>query len=260
MPETTPRDPDSLPWSEDPSGVCPNCNRTANFDVVTEANSYQDNRQHNVGPSHFAVILRCQGCRRGLVVVEALPPHHLGYALDQAMKYPDRHPILWWPTPGAGTLDQSVPDHIADVFDESTRCLSVQAAGAAVERMRLMLAMIVRDQAPDLKLKGTLAAQLQKLSDEGLLHPSLAAWAQEIRELGNASAHADDPTKIPPNLNDAVTLHKLCRRLVENLYEIPARIGRDRAALPPTTPQVPKPRNLRFKADSFKAKGSPPAS
>jgi len=66
------------------------------------------------------------------------------------------------------------------------------------------------------------------MSQDGSLHPSLVDWAREIRLIGNAGAHPD--ALDPVSDEEATDLARLCRQLLHVVYEVPARIARNRAA------------------------------
>jgi hypothetical protein len=93
---------------------------------------------------------------------------------------------------------------------------------------RGMLAEVVKDKGSDAaKKQPTLQKQLDALANEGMLHPSLVEWAAEIRLVGNAGAHPDPLDEV--DLDEASHLAQLCRRLIDVVYETPARIRRARA-------------------------------
>ena len=68
---TTPeRNPDALPDSSDPSGPCPWCGRVSNF-TVSSNNSLNPMPGHS-SPMQRVSTLACQGCGKGIAVVEDL--------------------------------------------------------------------------------------------------------------------------------------------------------------------------------------------
>jgi hypothetical protein len=91
---------------------------------------------------------------------------------------------------------------------------------------RGMLAYLVADKG-SAKAKGErgLKARLRQMADEGSLYPSLADWADTIRDLGDGGAHPDELHA--PTQAEVEDLGHLCRRMIEVVYEIPARIERD---------------------------------
>ena len=209
------RNPDTLPYSGDPSGPCPNCGRVSNFGT---------GQTFHIAEGNFAIELVCQGCGRGCVVIEEQVP-----LSDDAHV---RRPIHWWPVPGIGRMDPAVPQRIAAAYDEGMRCLAVRAPRAAAVMFRAMLALVVADKGSDkAKANPGLKGRLRQMAADGTLHPSLAAWASAIREHGDGGAHPDE---LPaPDHVDAENLALLCRRMIEFMYEIDARIDRDRRSAAP---------------------------
>jgi len=94
---------------------------------------------------------------------------------------------------------------------------------------RGMLAQLVADKgSAAARAKHTLYDKVEQMSQDGSLHPSLVEWAKEIRLIGNAAAH---PDALDPVSNDeAADLGRLCRQMLNVIYEVPARITRSRAS------------------------------
>jgi hypothetical protein len=94
---------------------------------------------------------------------------------------------------------------------------------------RGMLAQVVTDKgSAAAQAKHSLYDKLEQMSQDGSLHPSLVEWAREIRVIGNAAAHPD--ALDPVSDDEAADLARLCRQLLDVIYEVPARIARNRAA------------------------------
>lgn len=204
-------DPDTLPHHDDPTGPCPSCGRVSSFFLPA---------QYDIGGGHNVCVLTCQGCRLSTVVIEK-------YAVEGERTVFE--PVHWWPVPGAGRLDPDVDPRVAGAYDEGMRCLAVQAPRAAAVMFRAMLAFVVSDKgSPEAKNKRGLKARLKQMADDHTLHPSLAAWAENIRVLGDSGAHPDELPE--PTQAEAEDLGRLCRRLIEFVYEINARISRSRPA------------------------------
>ncbi|MGH3901872.1 MAG: DUF4145 domain-containing protein [Pseudonocardiaceae bacterium] len=144
-------------------------------------------------------------------------------------------PVYWWPVPGAGQLDPAVPVNISGAYDEGVRCLAVRAPRAAAVMFRSMLAFVVGDKgSQQAQAVRGLKGRLKRMATDGDLHPSIAAWAESIRVLGDGGAHPDELPE--PTQEEAENLARLCRRLIEVTYEIEARITRQRGAQTPATP------------------------
>lgn len=216
-----PRDPESLPDSSDRGWPCPRCGRIAAFSPVgNQILLKTDGSEQIIG-------LRCMGCGDALAVVERLiQPESNG-------KGPVYEGIHWWPVPGEGDLDPAIPLQVSSAYSEGMRALSVKSARAAVVMFRGMLAQVVVDKGSvAAQAKNTLYAKLEQMSRDGSLHLSLVDWAREIRIIGNAAAHPD--ALDPVSDDEAADLARLCRQLLNVLYEVPAAIARNRAARQPT--------------------------
>ena len=210
------KNPDSRADSSDLSGLCPRCGRVAAFSRVAGTPLKPDG-------SEQVSILQCMGCSDSIVVVEQKVDEQDQY---HAFFYKRIH---WWPTPGWSDLDSDIPTNVATAYSEGMRALSVNAARAAAVMFRGMLAQVVADKgSAAARAKHTLYDKLDQMSRDGSLHPSLVEWAREIRLIGNAAAHPD--ALDPVSDDEAADLSRLCRELLNVIYQVPARLARSRAA------------------------------
>jgi len=173
------------------------------------------------------------GCNDCLIVVEEMVRGAQAGGIPAVYKG-----IHWWPTPGSTDLDPDIPPDVGSAYSEGMRALSVKAPRAAAVMFRGMLAQLVMDKGSDTaKAKRNLFDRLEQMSTDGSLHPSLIEWAREIRVLGNVAAHPDSLD--PVSEQEAADLGRLCRQLLNVIYEVPARIMRARAGrgsgLPPSS-------------------------
>jgi hypothetical protein len=176
--------------------------------------------------------LRCLGCQQCVVVVEEEwigdHPSRAGVGTGGVVTWRGHH---WWPLPGLAGLNDDVPDDVREAFGEGTRCLSAGAEHGAVVMFRRTLEAIIDDRGDEAAKKqraaGGLAAALKHMSTSGQLDPSLATWATEIRLAGNTGGHFDPLQDLRPG--EADDLARLCRSLLDYLYEMPAKIKRARA-------------------------------
>lgn len=210
--------PESLPESADLGGPCPRCGRIAAFEHPGRGFT-----PLKPDGSERVIMLKCMGCQDSIVVIE----RRVGPQVNgQAAVYEGIH---WWPLPGLGDLDPDIPPQVGTAYSEGIRALSVKAARAAVVMFRGMLAQVVSDKgSAAAQAKHTLYDKLEQMSQDGSLHPSLVEWAREIRLIGNAAAHPD--ALDPVSDDEAADLARLCRQLLNVIYEVPARIARNRAA------------------------------
>jgi len=168
-------------------------------------------------------VLECMVCRQCTVVVERnIAPE------GSAPHYDGLH---WWPAPDAADLYPDIPESVVSAFSEGMRALSANCPRAAAVMFRGMLTAVVRDKGSEAAQQApTLYQQLKVMEQEGSLYPSLVEWAEEIRLVGNAGAHFDELD--PVDQAEAAGLSRLCRNLINVVYESPARIRRGRRPQP----------------------------
>jgi hypothetical protein len=212
------KDRDSLPDSADMGGPCPRCGRAAAFQKKGNPIPLKPDG------SEQAVVLGCMGCPDAIIVVERRVQEQGPQGQPAIFRG-----IHWWPMPGSADLDPDIPANVGSAYSEGMRALSVKAARAAVVMFRGMLAQVVVDKGgPAAQAKHSLYEKLEQMNQDGSLHPSLVEWAKEIRLIGNAAAHPD--ALDPVSDEEAADLARLCRQLLNVIYEVPARIARNRAA------------------------------
>ncbi|MFI9538141.1 DUF4145 domain-containing protein [Nocardia fusca] len=210
--------PDTLPTSSDPSGLCPRCNRISNFtaDSTTDLQKPGGGRRQQQ-----VVVLRCHGCSRCSIVVEEWRSRSEWSA--------DWVPLHWWPTQGVAVDLSDAPAGVAGAYEEGVRCVSVEAPHAAVAMFRNALAQIVQDKGSEAARRATpLAAAIAQMTSDGDLYGMFADWATQIRTWGNAGAHQEDYE--PVGLEDAQQLQNLTLAMIKYLYLEPVNLMRMRQA------------------------------
>jgi hypothetical protein len=227
-----PKPVDSLPDSTEPHGLCPRCGRISNFSLIANTPVSYTNTvtEHGVADWDQQVsTLQCQGCHQNTVVVEDEYVGGVRRRDGGNSGTGQWRGIHWWPMPGMQPGHRDVPDAVGDAVAEGTRCLAAQSPRAAVVMFRAALQHIVTDLgSAEAQKKPNLAKQLQQMATDGVLHPALAQWADEIRLLGNAGAHPDPLA--PVTTSAAQDLAELLAELLNFLYVTPARVGRARSA------------------------------
>lgn len=206
--------PDTLPTPRDLTGPCPWCGRVSSFEVMSATELSFAHNPHMSYPDRTVSALRCQGCKKGCVVVTD--------NLSQG--------LMWWPVPGAGILDPMVNDGVASAYDEGMRSLTVGAYRAAAVMFRSALHLFVKDKGSE-KAKGErhLKTALKHMKDDGDLHRSLWDWADHLNQLGNEGAHPEDYDDVTEA--EATGLSKFVRHLIRHEYEMPAQLLRDQGLL-----------------------------
>lgn len=83
---------------------------------------------------------------------------------------------------------------------------------------RKALDIALKEVASD--VKGTLAARITELVKKNLLTPSLGEWADQIRLLGNESAHESDQ----PTREELESLRNFSNLVLQYLFTLPAKV------------------------------------
>src|ERR1700694_3929049 len=97
-------------------------------------------------------------------------------------------------------LGLSVPKSIQEAFTEAHTCFRAKAYTAAAIMCRKTLEGIC--SAHGVKSSGTLAAQLEKLKENGTIESRLFEWAEELRTMGNEAAHGVESIISPEDARD----------------------------------------------------------
>ena len=227
--EKLPEENEGLPDSSLPHGLCPRCRKQSSFEVTEPAPVTFDPDMQLVPRGGAGrpesvdqvCILYCRNCRQGIVVVEeqCLNGHSWREAkgMGGAISWRGFH---WWPSPDAA-VSGDVPSDISEVFQEAVRALHADCPRASAVMARRTLEAITVDKG---ETQGVLADRLRNLASRGVLLPTLADWAKEVRLVGNVGAHFDPINKV--SKRDAEQLTAFVRELLKYLYELPAELNR----------------------------------
>jgi hypothetical protein len=132
-----------------------------------------------------------------------------------------------YPTPGSGSLDNSVNEAVASAYDEGMRCIGIGAYRSAAVMFRSALFLFVKDKGSEkAKSERHLKVALEQMKNDNILHPSLWDWADHLTQLGNEGAHPEDYDEITEK--EAQGLAKFLQNLIRIEYEMPAQLLRDR--------------------------------
>jgi hypothetical protein len=219
-----------LPDSDRPSGLCPRCGKQSSFEVagslpVTFDSSYMLNHD---GSQERTIIDRvsslvCRHCKQGVVVVEE------EWVGDAPKKKGGRSGLVsyrgihWWPLPNS-TPSKDVPHQVGSAFAEAVDALAAHCPRASAVMARATLEAVTADKG---QTSGKLFERLAALAAQGILQPTLAGWAKEVRLIGNLGVHVD-PTQAVSE-GDAGQLVSFIRELLRYLYELPAELERRRS-------------------------------
>ena len=229
--EKLPEKHEGLPDSMRPHGLCPRCQKQSSFDVAGAQPVTFDPDQILVerggAGAPIAVdqvsILYCRNCKQGIVVVEEQ------CIADRSWREPrvgrgggaiTWRGLHWWPAADA-QVSIDVPVQISEVFQEAVRAVHAECPRASAVMARRTLEAITVDKG---ETTGVLAERLKKLAASGVLLPTLADWAKEVRLVGNTGAHFDPIDSVTKK--DAEQLIAFVRELLRYLYELPAELVR----------------------------------
>ena len=230
--EKLPEAHDGLPDSTRPQGLCPRCLKQSSFDVVGsqavtfDPESYIAEKSGGTTRVHIDQIsvLYCRNCQQGVVVVEEQlvggrswrEPNGKGGGVITWRG------IHWWPS-AAAHVSPDVPNEIAQVFQEAVQALHAECPRASAVMARRTLEAVTVDKGASGK---TLFERLNNMAASGVLPPTLADWAKEVRLVGNTGAHFDPITTV--SKEDSAQLISFVRELLKYLYELPAELARRR--------------------------------
>jgi len=231
--EKLPEKREGLPDSALPHGLCPRCQKQSSFDVVgTQAVTFDPDlilMERGGESAPIAVdqvsILYCRNCKQGIVVVEEQCVAGRSWREPKTGKGGGAiswRGIHWWPAADAH-VSGDVPVQIAEVFQEAVRAANARCPRGAAVMARRTLEAITVDKG---ETTGVLAERLKKLAASGVLQPTLADWAKEVRLVGNTGAHFDPMDSV--SKEDAEQLNAFVRELMRYLYELPAELARRR--------------------------------
>lgn len=227
--ESLPEANEGLPDSSRPHGLCPRCGKQSTFEFSCSAGVTFGGARLLTGEGagqrdviDQVSVLLCRGCGQGTVVVEE---QWTGDAPSRGQMRSGRFSyrgVHWWPLPQS-TVSPDVPVGIGLALAEAVTALSANCPRAAAVMARLTLEAVAADKG---ETDGTLAARLDRLVSAGVLQPTLAAWAKEVRLIGNAGAHYDPIDNV--SREDAAQLIDFVQELMKYLYELPAQLERRR--------------------------------
>ncbi len=109
-------------------------------------------------------------------------------------------PVRIYP-PRDRSLHCSVPKRIRQAFTEARICLRSKAPTAAAIMCRKTLEGVCSEHGVK---SGTLAAQLKKLKENGVIEGRLFEWAEALRTIGNEAAHGVEFVVSPEDAQDTL--------------------------------------------------------
>ena len=188
--------------------TCPFCLERGNFKTTFHAEKKKPNARKLLNFD----TLECANCK-GYVMVLWSAAEFCGREGIHAYR------VLPWPL----NIDKS-PEHwpkaIGRFWIQAHRNLSGENWDAAAVMARSALQAALREhQASGSNLK----EEINDLAKKGVLPPLMRDWSNNVRELGNDSAHPS-PEDSPTSPDDALDVVSFLDFLLEYLYDLPHRI------------------------------------
>lgn len=192
------------------STTCPHCGVYSNLSF----------RWGNVTRLNFSYVLdtayTCDSCRR--VVSTRIPVKQdrgTSVAYMQEVQVADSTSDVSWEPPLLRVPElEGVPEQIAGAAAEAYRSLGVHNYRASALMARAVIEACAKDHGVT---KGTLAAKIDKLHENGDLTKYISEFAHTIRDLGNDAAHSDFVR--PLDAETAEGLLSLMYAVLESLYK-----------------------------------------
>ena len=189
-----------------PSGItCAFCMETGSFEIEHHA----EKRKPNSGKTLNFDTYQCKNCA-GYVMV-------LWSASEFSARIHD-YKVLPWPLK-VGDYPEPWPDEIGKFWVQAQANLQNEYWDAAAVMARSALQAALRDNNAS---GNSLKQEIDDLAAKGILAPIMKEWADQIRLLGNESAHPDPAQVIDPQ--DARDIVKFLTFLLEYLYTFPHQI------------------------------------
>ncbi len=189
--------------------TCPFCMERGNFELAFRAQK----KKPNATKILYFDTYKCGSCNGYVMVLWSASSFgrvHNYEVLPWPLKF-EKYPEHWPTSIGRYWLQAKQNIH-AENWD----------AAAVMARSALQLAL------RDYNAKGNgLKQEIEDLANKGILPPIMKEWSDQVRELGNVSAHPK-PSQDPANPEDARDIVEFLDFLIEYLYNLPHRIKKYR--------------------------------
>jgi hypothetical protein len=168
---------------------CKNCQAIVDAKVLY-AHEYVQLIEEQYAISARVTFASCPACDAPLLAAQ----NDIGSGWDAPERiYPPRDRDFTW---------DEVPSNIVRAFNEARTCFRTKAFTAAAIMCRKTLEGICLEHG--VKSSGTLAAQLQKLKENGIIESRLFEWAEALRTMGNEAAHGVEVVISPADARDTL--------------------------------------------------------
>ena len=188
--------------------TCPFCMERGNFKTAFHA----EKRKPNSDKTLNFDTLECGNCKGYVMVLWSAGEHSFSGGLHS-------YEVLPWPLK-LEKFPEHWPESIGRYWLQAKRNIRDENWDAAAVMARSALQLALRDH----KAAGrNLKQEIDDLAAKGVLPPIMKEWSDQVRDLGNDSAHPD-PAQGPTNPHDARDIVRFLDFLLEYLYTLPYRI------------------------------------
>lgn len=191
--------------------TCPFCLESGNFKIVFHAEKKKPNSDKKLNFD----TLECGSCKGYVMVLWSASEYSFGgrgIHDYQVIPWPirfEKYPKHW-------------PEEVGRYWLQAKRNLKDENWDAAALMARSALQIVLRDKNAE---GDSLKKEVEDLSSKGILPPIMKEWSDNVRELGNVSAHPT-PGQPPTDPQDAGDVVQFLDFLIEYLYSLPHRIER----------------------------------
>ena len=191
---------------------CPFCGETDNYGIVFHKEMKKPNGDKKLNFD----VLECGNCK-GYV--------HAFWSADEYGGHQSLFDYHVFPYPiKTSKAPEYIPNNIARYWIQAQKALESESWDAAVQMTRSALQFVLREHNA---VGTTLEEETIDLASKGILPPVMKDWAQEIRILGNKSAHPKSDNEIV-EAKDANSISEFLDYMLIYLYKLPKQIKEHR--------------------------------
>lgn len=155
------------------------------------------------------------------------PPNNLMQIPDDVLRHGWNVEKFWPAVPGP-EIPELIPPEVARIYLQAERNFPIEGNEEAAGTM-YRKALDVGLKLYDPNVGGLLKARIAELVKQNKLTPSLGEWADQIRLLGNDTAHdIDQPTR-----EELTALRSFSDLVLRYLFTLPEMVKARKAAIPP---------------------------
>lgn len=196
--------------------TCPFCEEMGNFTQVFTAHKKKANSTKAI---HFDTY-RCQNCMGHVQVM---------WSTDEQFNQRYDFRVQPWPIASKAKPSHNWPDQISRFWIQAKDAVVRENWDAAAVMARSALQAALREQNAT---GNNLKSEIEDLANRGILPPVMKEWSDELRLIGNESAHPvpNSSAANPDDIKDAV---EFLDYLLQYLYDLPKGISNYRARKTP---------------------------